>query len=137
MEKLTHDVMGVTIRLPHGEKISFYAGQYINIVLEDGQRRASPSPVRRTTPSTSNCRSAWCRAALHHPCVRAMKVGDALRFEGPLGDSSRCASRAGRSLRRRRHRLRAGEEHGRGRLPPGLKRPMWLYWGVRRPRTST
>ena len=40
MERLSHDVMGVVIKLPEGEHISFSAGQYINIILEDGERRA-------------------------------------------------------------------------------------------------
>ena len=40
MEKLTHDVMRVLLGLPPGQQITFKAGQYINILLEDGQRRA-------------------------------------------------------------------------------------------------
>jgi CDP-4-dehydro-6-deoxyglucose reductase len=40
MEKLTHDVMRVMLKLPHGQQIPFKAGQYINIILDDGQRRA-------------------------------------------------------------------------------------------------
>jgi CDP-4-dehydro-6-deoxyglucose reductase len=40
MEKLTDDVMRVLLKLPEGQQIAFKAGQYINIILEDGQRRA-------------------------------------------------------------------------------------------------
>ena len=30
------------LKVPAGQRISFVAGQYINILLEDGQRRAGP-----------------------------------------------------------------------------------------------
>jgi CDP-4-dehydro-6-deoxyglucose reductase len=40
MEKLTHDVMRVMLKLPARQQIPFKAGQYINIILDDGQRRA-------------------------------------------------------------------------------------------------
>jgi CDP-4-dehydro-6-deoxyglucose reductase len=40
MEKLTHDVMRVLLKLPEGQTITFKAGQYVNIILDDGQRRA-------------------------------------------------------------------------------------------------
>jgi CDP-4-dehydro-6-deoxyglucose reductase len=40
LEKLTHDVMRVLLKLPAGQQIRFKAGQYINIILDDGQRRA-------------------------------------------------------------------------------------------------
>ena len=40
LEKLNHDVMLMRLRLPDSERLQFLAGQYINILLEDGQRRA-------------------------------------------------------------------------------------------------
>jgi CDP-4-dehydro-6-deoxyglucose reductase len=41
MEKLTHDVMRVMLKLPaRDRRFPFKAGQYINIILDDGQRRA-------------------------------------------------------------------------------------------------
>src|SRR5690606_4259238 len=40
MDKLSRDVMRVRLALPAEERIQFKAGQYINIILDDGERRA-------------------------------------------------------------------------------------------------
>ena len=134
MEKLTHDVMGVTIRLPHGEKISFAAGQYINIVLEDGQRRAfsfASAPHDAEHIELQIRLVPGGRFTTH--VFEKMKVGHAIRIEGPLGDfvmreSSRpivfVAGATGFSP------VKSMVEDAFHR---GLKRPIHLYWGVRRP----
>ena len=40
MELLTHDVMKLLLKLPETERLQFMAGQYIEILLKDGKRRA-------------------------------------------------------------------------------------------------
>ena len=40
LEKLSHDVMGMTLKLPSNERMQFMAGQYIEFLLNDGRRRA-------------------------------------------------------------------------------------------------
>ena len=40
MEKLSHDVMALFLKLPSNERMQFLAGQYIEFILKDGQRRA-------------------------------------------------------------------------------------------------
>lgn len=40
LEKLTDDVMVLHLKLPSTEKLQFLAGQYIEFLLKDGQRRA-------------------------------------------------------------------------------------------------
>jgi CDP-4-dehydro-6-deoxyglucose reductase len=40
MEKLTHDVMALFLKLPTNERMQFLAGQYIEFILKDGKRRA-------------------------------------------------------------------------------------------------
>ena len=40
MRLLGADVMQIMLSLPGGERIEFGAGQYINILLDDGQQRA-------------------------------------------------------------------------------------------------
>lgn len=133
LERLNADVMRLTIELPADERIDYAAGQYINIVLPDGQRRAY---------SFASAPGAGGPIELHVRLVpgglftthvfEKMKVGDEIRFEGPLGD----------------FRLREGERPilfvaGATGFAPvksivedafarGLHRPMWLYWGVRR-----
>lgn len=133
IETLAEDLIRLTVSLPGGERIVFAAGQYINIVLDDGQRRAF---------SFANAPHDNERIELHIRRIpdgrftghvfTGMKVGDALCFEGPLGGFT----------------LREGERPilfvaGATGFAPvksivedafqrGLHRPMWLYWGVRR-----
>lgn len=40
MELLTHDVMKLLLKLPETERLQFMAGQYLEILLRDGKRRA-------------------------------------------------------------------------------------------------
>lgn len=133
MEPLAADVMRVTLALPGSQPLPFRAGQYINIVLDDGQRRAF---------SFANAPHAGEQIELHVRRIPggrftghvfdAMRVGDELRFEGPLGSFA----------------LQEGERPilfvaGATGFAPvksiledafhrGIKRPMRLYWGVRR-----
>ncbi len=39
-EQLSHDVMALFLKLPSTEHLTFFAGQYIEILLKDGKRRA-------------------------------------------------------------------------------------------------
>ena len=40
MEKLSHDVMAMYLKLPSSERMQFMAGQYVDFLLKDGKRRA-------------------------------------------------------------------------------------------------
>lgn len=130
---LAHDVMQLTLRLPPGETIAYTAGQHVNVVLEDGARRA----YSFTTPS-----GRGDRIDLHvrrQPGGRfttrvfeTMRAGDALTIEGPMGSfvlhepSERplifVAGATGfapvKSLLEEAFAL-------------GIARPLYLYWGVR------
>jgi NAD(P)H-flavin reductase/ferredoxin len=134
MEKLAPDVMRLWVALPNGERLPFVAGQYINVVLDDGQRRAF---------SFASAPHEGARIELHVRLIpggrftthvfERMRAGDSLRFEGPLGSFT----------------LREGERPilliaaATGFAPiksivadafhRGVRRPMVLYWGVRRP----
>jgi NAD(P)H-flavin reductase len=114
--------------------VPFTAGQYINILLDDGQRRAF---------SFANPPHEDARIELHVRRIPGgrftghvfdgMRVGDTVRFEGSLGSFV----------------LREGERPillvaaATGFAPiksivedafhRGIRRPMVLYWGVRRP----
>ncbi len=136
LERLAHDVMLVALRLPEGRRIDFEAGQYLNVVLEDGARRS----YSFTTPSASTD-----LVELHVRLMpggrfttrvfESMKVGDPLTFEGPVGSfvlhepSDKplifVAGATGfapvKSLLEQAFRM-------------GIERPLHLYWGVRRHR---
>ena len=132
LERIAPEVMRVMLVLPQGERVEFRAGQYIDIVLDDGSRRAF---------SFANPPGDDPRIELHVRRIPggrftghvfdAMKVGDRLRFEGPLGEFT----------------LREGRQPilfvaGATGFAPiksivedafarGVQRPMLLYWGVR------
>lgn len=40
MQRLTHDIMQLKLKLPETERLQFLAGQYLEILLKDGKRRA-------------------------------------------------------------------------------------------------
>ncbi|MEO6352042.1 MAG: CDP-6-deoxy-delta-3,4-glucoseen reductase [Burkholderiaceae bacterium] len=135
LEKVSDDVMIISLQLPAAERLQYLAGQYIEIMLRDGKRRSY---------SMANAPHADEKITLH---VRHMPGGlftdqvfdtlkerDILRFEGPLGtfflreDSDKpivlLASGTGFAP------LKAIIEHASF---IESKRPMTLYWGGRRP----
>lgn len=135
MERVTDDVMILSLQLPATEKMQYHAGQYIEFMLKDGKRR---SYSLAAAPHVGEQLSLHIR---HMPggvftdhVFTGMKERDILRFEGPLGtfflreDSDRpivlVASGTGFAP------VKAIIEqavHGRSR------RQMTLYWGGRRP----
>ena len=135
MERLAEDVMRVLIELPEGQRIAFNAGQYINILLEDGERRAFSfaNPPHENGAIELHVRRIPGGRFTGHVFER-MRLGDTLRFEGPLGnftlnDSVRpilfVAGATGFAP------VKSIIEDAFQR---GLQRPMRLYWGVRRRR---
>jgi CDP-4-dehydro-6-deoxyglucose reductase len=134
MARLSPDVMRVVLRLEGDEPLEFYAGQYLNILLEDGEKRAFSFA---TAPGASDRLELQIR---HIPGGRftthvfeRMRPGDRLRFEGPLGsfflreDSEKpiifVAGSTGFAP------VKSMLEHAFRR---GLQRRMLLYWGARR-----
>ncbi|MBI1943283.1 MAG: cytochrome b N-terminal domain-containing protein [Betaproteobacteria bacterium] len=134
MQKLAPDVMRVTLRLEGDGAIEFYAGQYLNILLEDGEKRSFSFA---TPPGAGNRIELQIRRIpggryTGHVFER-MQPGDRLRFEGPLGsfflreDSEKpiifVAGSTGFAP------VKSMLEYAFRR---GIKREMILYWGVRR-----
>jgi NAD(P)H-flavin reductase/ferredoxin len=133
LELLTEDVMRVMLKSLDPEPIRFHAGQYINIVLEDRERRAFSFA---TAPHASELIELHVKlvpgGAFTTYVFNAMKPGDTLRCEGPLGkfylreDSDRpiifVAGSTGFAP------VKSMVEYA---FHAGLKRPMHLYWGVR------
>ncbi|HMO46700.1 MAG TPA: FAD-binding oxidoreductase [Rubrivivax sp.] len=132
MEALSADVKRLLLALPEGQKLPFEAGQYLNVVLSDGQRRAF---------SFANAPHEDAFIELHVRLIPGgrftthvfdkMQVGDTLPLEGPLGrftlrDSDRpilfVAGATGFAP------IKSIVEDAFHR---GIRRPMVLYWGVR------
>lgn len=133
MERLSDDVMRLTVTLPAGETISFAPGQYINILLEDGQRRAfsfaSPPHLRnsielhvRKIPGGLFTTQVFTR----------MKVGGELRFEGPLGTFTLHESALPIIFVAGATGFAPIKSIVEDAFRRGIRRPMRLYWGVRR-----
>ena len=133
IDPLADDVARLTLALPDGAAIPFKAGQYINILLDDGQRRAF---------SFANPPQVHDRIELHVRRIPGgrftghvftqMKVGDTLRFEGPLGDFSLRESRAPILFVAGATGFAPVKSIVEDAFARGVTRPMWLYWGVRR-----
>lgn len=136
MERLAEDVMRVKLVVPTGEKIAFRAGQYINILLEDGSRRAfsfANPPHENAFIDLHIRRIPDGRYTAGHVFTR-MKEGDEIRFEGPLGsfvlhESDRpiifVAGATG--FAPVKSMIEDAFHHG-------VQRRMLLYWGVRKRR---
>ena len=133
MVRAAPDVMVLYLKLPQGSKLPFFAGQYLDILLEDGSRRsfsfANPSHDNefiqlhiRLVPGG--------RFTTH--VFTQMKEGDEIKFEGPLGTFY---------LREESDKPMIFVAGATGFAPvksmienaffTGTKRRMLLYWGVR------
>ncbi|MDX1604911.1 MAG: CDP-6-deoxy-delta-3,4-glucoseen reductase [Candidatus Competibacterales bacterium] len=133
LQRLAPDVMQMTLRLPATERLQYFAGQYIDILLRDGRRRsfslANPPHVDdhlelhvRHVP-----RGQFSDFVFHN-----LREKSILRFQGPLGTFF---------LRRDSDRPIIMIAGGTGFAPikamledafhQGLDRPVHFYWGAR------
>ncbi len=143
LEPLAPTVMRVVLSLLEGGPVRFTAGQYINIILEDGGKRAFSFANAPADPAQPFPLPSDDLIELHVRLIEGgrftthvfeqMKVGDTLELEGPIG----------------RFTLRESERPilmiaGATGFAPiksiledafrrGIKRPIELYWGVRLP----
>jgi len=134
MQRLAPEVMRVMVQAPPGQPDDFLAGQYLNVVLEDGEKRAfsfANPPHEKGLIELHVRLIPGGRFTTH--VFEGMKVGDPIRLEGPIG----------------RFTLRESERPilflaGATGFAPvksiiedafhrGITRPMRLYWGVRKP----
>ena len=132
MERLAPGVMCLWLVLPGGERMQFTAGQYINIVLEDGARRAY---------SFANAPQDNARIELHVRLIpggrfttrvfEQLREGDRLEFEGPLGRFTLRESERPILFIAGATGFAPVKSIVEDALRRGVQRPMWLYWGVR------
>lgn len=133
LQRLSHDVMQVMLKLPATERLQFLAGQYIEFILKDGRRRAFSIA---NAPHQDEFLELHIR---HVPggsftghVFDEMRDRALLRIEGPLGsfylreDSPRpiimIAGGTGFAP------LKGMLEHA---FYIGFERPIHLFWGVR------
>ena len=133
MARLADDVMLVRLELIDQHALRFYAGQYINVLLDDGQKRSfsfATAPHESTAIELHIRLIPGGRFTTH--VFNEMKVGDSVEFEGPLGsfflrqDGDKpiifVAGATGFAP------VKSMLEHA---FHVGVKRRIVLYWGVR------
>ncbi|MCV2219328.1 CDP-6-deoxy-delta-3,4-glucoseen reductase [Thauera sp. Sel9] len=133
LQRLADDVMLLDLKLPASEAFRFKAGQYIDILLTDGQRRSfsiANAPHDASHIELHVRRIDGGRFTSH--VFEGMKEKEILRLEGPLGtfwlreDSPRpivmVAGGTGFAP------IKSIVEHA---IETGLQRPITLYWGSR------
>jgi len=138
LEKVSHDVMLVQLQLPANDSFKYHAGQYVEVILRDGDRRAYSMA---NAPHTQADKPAVELHLRHMPGGKftdhvfgAMKEKEILRLEGPFGsfylreDSDKplilLASGTGFAP------IKALIAHMQFK---NITRPATLYWGGRRP----
>ena len=138
LERVSPDVMVMRLQLPASDTFRYHAGQYIEFLLRDGDRR---SYSMANAPHTQVGQPQMELHLRHMPGGKftdqvfgTMKEKDILRIEGPYGsfylreDSDKpiilLASGTGFAP------IKAILEHMQFK---GITRPTTLYWGGRRP----
>jgi CDP-4-dehydro-6-deoxyglucose reductase, E3 len=139
LTKVAPDVMIVKLQLPAAEKLQYLAGQYVELLLKDGSRRAysmgcAPHLADQVELHVRHLSGGKFTDPLFGVTTPAIKEKDILRFEGPMGtfflreDSDKpmilVASGTGFAP------IKALVEQAQFK---SITRPMTLYWGGRRP----
>jgi CDP-4-dehydro-6-deoxyglucose reductase len=139
ISKPSSDVAILQLQLPAAERFQFLAGQYIEFLLKDGQRRAysiatSPDQEGPLELHIRHLPGGLFTDFVFGVASPALKEKDILRFEGPLGsfflreDSKKpiiflAAGTGFAPIKSIIEQMQAKK----------IERPIYLYWGGRRP----
>jgi CDP-4-dehydro-6-deoxyglucose reductase len=139
IDKPTSDVAILKLQLPAADRFQFLAGQYIEFLLKDGQRRAyslanAPAHEGPLELHIRHLPGGLFTDFVFGAASTALKEKDILRFEGPLGSFF---------LREDSQKPIIFVAAGTGFAPiksiieqmqaKKINRPIHLYWGGRRP----
>ena len=138
LQRASHDVMVIRLQLPASDMMKYHAGQYVEFLLRDGDRRsysmANAPHTQTETPGLELHIRHMPGGKFTDHVFGAMKEKEILRIEGPYGsfflreDSDKplvlLASGTGFAP------LKALIEHMQHK---NITRPAVLYWGGRRP----
>jgi len=136
LERAADDVMILHLKLPASERLVYLAGQYLDFLLKDGSRRSFSMGCAPHEGGELQLHVRHVAGGVFTDHVFGkMKERDILRFEGPLGTFF---------LREDSEKPIVFVASGTGFAPikaiveeaahKGIRRPMTLYWGGRRPR---
>ena len=138
LNKVSPDVMVMRLQLPASDVFKYHAGQYVEFLLRDGDRRAysmANAPHQQTdNPGLELHVRHSPGGKFTDPVFATMKEKDILRIEGPYGSFY---------LREESEKPMVMLASGTGFAPikamiehmqfKGITRPTALYWGGRRP----
>jgi len=135
LRRASHDVMVIHLQLPANDPFVYHAGQYIEFIMRDGNRRSySMANARHNGPGVELHIRHMPGGKFTDHVFSNMKEKEIQRVEGPFGsfylreDSSKpmvlLASGTGFAP------IKALIEHMQFQ---GITRPATLYWGGRRP----
>jgi len=133
LERLAPDVIELHLRLPANERLQFWAGQYIDILLKDGKKRSYSLANAPHDDAVLQLHIRHVPGGLFTEQVfGSMKQRDILRFNGPHGtfylreDSKKpmilLAGGTGFAP------IKAIVEHA---IAEQCERPMYIYWGAK------
>lgn len=130
---LNHDVQCLRLKLPAAERLQFLAGQYIDLLLNDGRRRSFSlaNPPHQDEDLELHVRRVP-GGRFSDQLLGDMKPRAVLRFEGPLGsfylrEHSDCPAilmAGGTGFAP----IKSIVEHA---IATGQRRPLHIFWGVR------
>lgn len=132
LERLAPDVMQVFLKLPSVEALQFQAGQYLDVLLDDGRRRSFSiaSPPHHGDLIELHVRRVM-GGGFSELLFTTLKVGALLRIEGPVGQFVYREGNApllmvsgGTGFAPMKSMLMHMFEHG-------IRRETHLYWGGR------
>ena len=138
LARASHDVMRVRLQLPASDVLKYHAGQYVEFLLRDGDRRAysmaNAPHMQLETPGLELHIRHMAGGKFTDHVFSAMKEKEILRIEGPYGSFF---------LREESDKPMVLLASGTGFAPikalieqmqhKNITRPAVLYWGGRRP----
>jgi CDP-4-dehydro-6-deoxyglucose reductase len=138
LNRLTHDVMRMTLQLPANEVFRYHAGQYVEFILRDGARRsysmANAPHTQAASPGVELHLRHMPGGKFTDQVFSTLKEKDIVRIEGPFGSFY---------LRETSNKPIVLLASGTGFAPikaliehmqfKNIARPAVLYWGGRRP----
>jgi CDP-4-dehydro-6-deoxyglucose reductase len=132
-ELLNHDVVRLYLKLPEGQRLQFFAGQYLDFILRDGRKRAfSIANAPHDDEFIELHLRHVPRGEFTDYVFDSMKEKTILRIQAPLGtfflreESDRPIMLMGGGTGFAP--LKGMIEHA---FHVGIDRPIHLYWGVR------
>ncbi|MCC7122934.1 MAG: ferredoxin-NAD reductase, partial [Gammaproteobacteria bacterium] len=133
IDRLAPEVLRMVLALDGGERLPFAAGQYINIVLEDGATRsysfANAPGVDDSRIELHLRRMPDGRFTTY--AFERMQIGDRLAFQGPFGRFTLVEGTRPLLLVAGATGFAPIKSIVEDAFRRGVQRPMYLYWGVR------